>query len=298
MISIELFFVYLEHDDPSISTPILTDNSSISTSGVLHLKELRSVIESKRRNFSRSASSSDSEDNGSTQEIHRRNTRSPSSLHESDYLMSNRGRSFSNVEYEFPSNNLFSTNNESTKRRSTSSRAHSLVSTNRSILSNINDENSTNHSGTIHPTLINDRIRSLSIEHRLTNQSQMSIASRTSIRYSTPRESTVFTKTDAPSVIRLLQQTPHHDPIDVIKTLIEHQRQEHIRTVIIVEEETAPAIPLLSESKFPKTSKSNVIAPSSDEINLTNGHLFSSLKYSLIQQRKSSHKHRRCCILS
>lgn len=274
------FVVYLEHDEPAI----LTDNSSI---GVLHSKELRSVIETKRRNFSRSASSSDSEDNGSNQEIHRRNTRSPSSLHDSDYLMNNRGRSFSNVEYEFPSNTLSSMNNESTKRRSTSSRAHSLVSTNRSILSNINDENPI-----IHSTLINDRIRSLSTEHRLTNQSQMSIASRTSIRYSTPRESTVFTKSDAPPVIRLLQQTPHHDPIEVIKILIEHQRQDPIQTAIIVEEETAPAIPLLSDSK---SSKTNVLVDRHQSSNS----MFSSLKYSLIKQRKSSTtEHRRCCTLS
>lgn len=310
---------FLEHDEPRISTPtsiVLTDTSSISTGGVLRSKELRSVVETKRRNFSRSASSSDSEDNGSNHEINRsrKNTRSPSSFDEIDCSIPNRGRSFSNVEHDMSANiissgNTFSNIGESNKRRSGSSRANSLVSTNRSMLSNINDETATNASGTISLPFMSDRTRSLSTEHRLANHSQMSIASRTSIRYSTPRESTVFTKTEAPPVVRLLQQTPHHDPTDVIKTLIEHQRQDHIQTAIIVEEDTAPAIPLLPDSNIrlslkkkrnSSTSKSNVIAPTTDELNLSNGHLssnsmLSSLKYSLIKQRKSSRKHRACC---
>lgn len=319
---LSFFPLVLESNEPRIPTPTsiaLTDTSSISTGGVLRSKELRSVVETKRRNFSRSASSSDSEDNGSNHEIsrlihNRKNTRSPSSLDDLDCPITNRGRSFSNVEHDISSNmisasNTFSNNGESTKRRSGSSRANSLVSTNRSVLSNINDENATNTSGTISLPFFADRTRSLSTEHRLANHSQMSIASRTSIRYCTPRESTVFTKTEAPPVVRLLQQTPHHDPIEVIKTLIEHQRQDHIQTAIIVEEDTAPAIPLLSDTNhrtsFRKkrtsgTSKSNIIAPSTDEMTRSNGHLpsnsmFSSLKYSLIKQRKSSRKQRACC---
>ena len=114
-------------------------------------------------------------------------------------------------------------NSENIKRRSFS-RASSIVSTNRLTLNNTNDEINTETSATNSLTLMNDRARSLSIEHRLANPSQMSIASRTSIRYSTPRESTVFTKTDAPPVVRLLQQTQHHDTTDAIKTIIEHQR--------------------------------------------------------------------------
>ena len=175
-------------------------------------------------------------------------------------------------------------------------------------------------SGTVSFPLISDRTRSLSTEHRLANPSQMSIASRTSIRYSTPRESTVFTKTEAPPVVRLLQQTPHHDASDAIKTIIEHQRSQqtssyydHIQTPIIVEEEMSP--PLLSPS-LPNTksflgkkssnglTKSNTIVPTTDNINLANGHrtpisspnpsehsVLSSLKQSLLkhqQQQKTS----------
>ena len=170
---------------------------------------------------------------------------------------------------------------------------------------------------------MNDRARSLSTEHRLANPSQMSIASRTSIRYSTPRESTVFTKTDAPPVVRLLQQTQHHDAADAIKTIIEHQRlqqtpsyHEHIQTPIIVEEDISP--PSISSTsntniKSPlgkKSSngltKSNVIVPTTDVVSRSNGHInpvsssattssqqsvLSTLKYSLLkhqQQHKSN----------
>jgi hypothetical protein len=245
--------------------------------------------------------------------------------------MSNRGRSYSNVEHvlnEIPSNIpqqiISSTNSENVKRRSFSSRTSSLVSANRFLLNNINDEMTTDTSGANSLTLINDRARSLSIEHRLANPSQMSIASRTSIRYSTPRESTVFTKTDAPAVVRLLQQTHHHqDTTDMIKTLIEHQRlqstihPDNIQTAIIVEEDISP--PLVStsntniRSSFAKKmnnsiTKSNVIAPTIENISLANGHIssnsvLSTLKYSLIKnqnQRKSSNikkKHRTCCTI-
>ena len=167
-------------------------------------------------------------------------------------------------------------------------------------------------------TLINDRTRGLSSEHRLANPSQMSIASRTSIRYSTPRESTVFTKTDAPPVVRLLQQTQHHDTADAIKTIIEHQRlqqtqpyHEHLQTPIIVEEDISPPSILSSSGTSIKSpagkkssnglTKSNVIAPATDTINQANGHLnpvststvstsqpsvFSTLKYSLIKHQQ------------
>lgn len=166
---------------------------------------------------------------------------------------------------------------------------------------------------------MNDRARSLSTEHRLANPSQMSIASRTSIRYSTPRESTVFTKTDAPPVVRLLQQTQHHDATDAIRTIIEHQRSqqtpshhEHIQTPIIVEEDISP--PLISSSnvniKTPvgkKSSngitKSNVIVPTTDNVNSTNGHIslvasptssqhsvLSTLKHSLMKHQQQQQK--------
>lgn len=175
---------------------------------------------------------------------------------------------------------------------------------------------------------MNDRARSLSTEHRLANPSQMSIASRTSIRYSTPRESTVFTKTDAPPVVRLLQQTHPHDTMDAIKTIIEHQRlqqtpsyHEHVQTPIIVEEDVSPPSISATSSTNVKSplgkkssnglTKSNVIVPTTDSINRSNGHInplsssssstaatstsqhsvLSTLKYSLLkhqQQQKSN----------
>ena len=57
-------------------------DSSTITSGILRSKDLRSVVETKRRNFSRSRSNSDSEDNGSNYEMNRtanrrQQTRSP-----------------------------------------------------------------------------------------------------------------------------------------------------------------------------------------------------------------------------
>jgi hypothetical protein len=192
---------------------------------------------------------------------------------------------------------------------------------------------------------MNDRARSLSTEHRLANPSQMSIASRTSIRYSTPRESTVFTKTDAPPVVRLLQQTHHHDTTDAIKTIIEHQRlqqassyTEHIQTPIIVEEDISPpSILSTSNTSFKSPmgkkssnvlTKSNVIVPTTDNINRPNGHIspissptpsqhsvLTTIKYSLLKhqqqqksnvegstnvevtQRHTSDKHRVCCTI-
>ncbi len=212
--------------------------------------------------------------------------------------------------------------NENPKRRSFS-RASSIASNNRLTLNGTADEINNEISATTSLTLMNDRTRSLSTEHRLANPSQMSIASRTSIRYSTPRESTVFTKTDAPPVVRLLQQTQHHDTTDAIKTIIEHQRlqqtpsyHEHIQTPIIVEEDISPPSLLSStssntniKSSVGKKSsngltKSNVIVPTIDNINRANGHInpissptpsqhsvLSTLKYSLLkhqQQQKTN----------
>ncbi|CAF2495884.1 unnamed protein product [Rotaria sp. Silwood2] len=320
-------------DDDNLSTPnttifishvgSTTVDSSTITSGVLRSKDLRSVVETKRRNFSRSRSNSDSEDNGTTNDLNRSSNRKqpgrsptrPSSFQESVEALTGDG---TNQQQQMISNSNIS---ENTKRRSFS-RAGSIASNNRLILNGTNDEQINNEiSATTSLTLMNDRARSLSTEHRLANPSQMSIASRTSIRYSTPRESTVFTKTDAPPVVRLLQQTQHHDTTDAIKTIIEHQRlqqtpshHEHIQTPIIVEEDISP--PLISSSniniKSPagkKSSngltKSNVIVPTTDNINQPNGHInpmlssatssqhsvLSTLKYSLLkhqQQQKSN----------
>lgn len=248
-----------------------------------------------------------------------------------------------------PSSQIIGNSTGDTAKRRSFSRASSIVSNNRLTLNGTSEDFPSEMSGTMSLTLMNDRGRSLSTEHRLANPSQMSIASRTSIRYSTPRESTVFTKTDAPLVVRLLQQTPHHDASDAIRTIIEHQRSqqtpshhEHVQTPMIVEEDVSP--PLLSATfsttksfltKKPSNglTKSNTIVPTTDNIDLANGHitpisssnpsqhsLFSTLKYSLLkhqqQQQQKSHvepstasdethksnshphdKHRVCCII-
>ena len=369
-------------DDDNLSTPNTTVfiggagasgivDSSATASGVLRSKDLRSVVEKKRRNFSRSRSSSDSEDNGSSYDMARpstnrkHQTRSPTrpnSFQESSDTVTGthhpRGRSLSNIDnvigeaaiqqQQQQQQMIAASNSESAKRRSFS-RASSIVSNNRLTLNGTNEELNGEMSGTTSLTLMNDRARSLSTEHRLANPSQMSIASRTSIRYSTPRESTVFTKTDAPPVVRLLQQTPHHDTTDAIRTIIEHQRSqqtpshhEHVQTPMIVEEDVSP--PLLSSSLSTTKSlvgkkssngltKSNSIVPTTESINLANGHIsplgsptlsqnsvLSTLKYSLLkhqQQQKTnvegstsaddthkphhphhtSEKHRVCCTI-
>ncbi|CAF3583040.1 unnamed protein product [Adineta steineri] len=199
-------------------------------------------------------------------------------------------------------------------------RSKDLPSNNRLTLNSTTDEINNDMLASTNVTLTSDRTRSLSTEHRLANPSQMSIASRTSIRYSTPRESTVFTKTDAPPVVRLLQQTQHHDTTDAIKTIIEHQRSiqtpshiEHIQTPIIVEEDLSPTLlsspnantkPYISKKSSNGISKSNVVVPTADNTNLPNGHInpvssptpsqhsvLSTLKYSLLrhqQQQKST----------
>lgn len=338
-------------EDENLSTPnttvfiggpgsSATVDSSATTSGVLRSKDLRSVVEKKRRNFSRSRSSSDSEDNGSNYDVARSSTsrkhqtRSPTrpnSFQESSDTVSvahtHRGRSLSNIDnvigevasQQQQQQMIAASNSESAKRRSFS-RASSIVSNNRLTLNGTTDELNSEMSGTTSLTLMNDRARGLSTEHRIANPSQMSIASRTSIRYSTPRESTVFTKTDAPPVVRLLQQTPHHDTTDAIRTIIEHQRSqqtpshhEHVQTPMIVEEDASP--PLLSSSlsmtkalisKKPSNglTKSNSVVPTTESFNLANGHIsplgsptlsqhsvLSTLKCSLLkhqQQQKTS----------
>ena len=50
-------------------------DSSTFASGILRSKDLRSVVETKRRNFSRSRSNSDSEDNGSNVDMTRSTNR-------------------------------------------------------------------------------------------------------------------------------------------------------------------------------------------------------------------------------
>ncbi|CAF0830654.1 unnamed protein product [Adineta steineri] len=298
-----------EDDKSSISTTnVLNDNSS-TTSGILRSKDLRSVIESKRRNFSRSCSSSDSEDNGSNFDMNRvsnrKQTRSPHSLPESECLPNSRGRSYSNIEHvlnEIPTNNqqqqIPSTNSNDYIKRKSFSRASSTMSTNRLTLINTNDD--------MNSLITYDRTRSLSSDHRLANPSQFSIASRASIRFSTPRESTVFTKTDAPMVVRLLQQTHHQDSTDAIKTLIEHQRsqsisihQEQMQTPIIIEEDNSSLLTTKSNTKVksPTMKKSNIIAPTIEHINISSSprtlpqhSVLLTLKYSFIkhqQQRKT-----------
>ncbi|UJR20972.1 hypothetical protein I4U23_024078 [Adineta vaga] len=341
----------------SLSTMTVRTENPTTTSGILRSKDLRSVIETKRRNFSRSYSSSDSEDNNSIYEVartaNRKNTRSRNSLQESDSIINSRERSFSNIEHvpnENPSNynqqQIISTNSNDYLKRKSFSRASSSFSTNRLLSTNTNDDINSDILVTSGSIITNDRSRSLSVDHRLANHSQFSIASRISIRYSTPRESTVFTKTEAPMIVRLLQQSHHQDSNDAIKTIIEHQRsqsisisQENQQTPVIIEEDTLPLSPLISRKsnrslKSPiikkisnGVSKSNIIAPTIERINVSNAHeistssqqhsVLSTLKYSLIkhqQQRKipvedasntnekkvkhSRSRYRACCTIS
>ena len=286
----EIHFHLLDDEEDKNSTN-LSDYSMTTTT--------RSHFEHKRRQLSRSCSNSDSDDNDSTQEttrlIHRKHTHS----HESDLFNQNRERSHSNIEYPsndasaHPAQTIVSTTNENLKRRSYSSR------TNRMQLTNANDSDTSTTNSMI---FITDRTKSLSNEHRLANPSQMSIASRVSIRYTTPRESTVFTKTEAPPVVRLLQQTPHHDTNEIIKTLIEHQRtqpnnQENLQSAIIIEEDICP--PLISFVHMTPTKSQ--INEHPHHPHPTQNSMFSRLKYSLIKhQRKPSNnkaKQRTCCTI-
>ncbi|CAM4743248.1 unnamed protein product [Rotaria magnacalcarata] len=292
-----------------------TVDSSTTTSGVLRSKDLRSVVETKRRNFSRSRSNSDSEENAndmnrsSNRKQQTRSPTRPNSFQEATEIVYGDGTS------QQQQQQVVSNSTSDTAKRRSFSRASSIASNNRVTLNGTNEELINETSTATSLNLMNDRARSLSTEHRLANPSQMSIASRTSIRYSTPRESTVFTKTDAPPVVRLLQQTQHHDTTDAVKTIIEHQRlqqtpshHEHIQTPIIVEEDILP--PLLSSSNvYIKTplgkkssnglTKSNVIVPTTDNINQTNGHInpvsspassqqsvLSTLKHSLLKHQQ------------
>ncbi|CAF0842429.1 unnamed protein product [Adineta ricciae] len=319
-----------EDNQSSISTTTVRVENPTTTSGILRSKDLRSVIETRRRNFSRSHSSSDSEDNSSLYEIsrapNRKQTRSPGSFQEIESATNSRGRSMSNIEHvlnDIPSSNtqqqIISTNSNDYLKRKSFSRASSTLSTNRLLLVNANDDNNSDTLATSSSIVTNDRSRSLSVDHRLTNHSQFSIASRISIRYSTPRESTVFTKTDAPMIVRLLQQSHHQDSNDAIKTIIEHQRsrsislnQENQQTPVIIEEDiTSPSSPIAStksnrNSKSPiikkissGVTKSNIIAPTIERVNVGHAHdsssssqhsVLSTLKCSLIkhqQQRKT-----------
>jgi hypothetical protein len=337
-----LFFILFKGDEDDKScisnATVLIDNSS-TTSGILRSKDLRSVIETKRRNFSRSCSSSDSEDNGSNYDTNRssnrKRTRSPSSLQEHESVTNPRGRSFSNIEHvlnEIPLNNpqsIHITNSSEVIKRKSFSRASSTISTNRLTLINTNDDMNSDTLGTHNSILSTERTRSLSTDHRLANPSQYSIASRTSIRYSTPRESTVFTKTDAPMVVRLLQQTHHQDSTDAIKTIIEHQRshsismhQEHVQTPVIIEEDSSSPLTTKSNTSIGKRISNGITKPTIECVNTRNCHISSSqhsvlstLKYSLLKhqhQRKSNgedslninekpkhptNKHRACCTI-
>lgn len=237
-----MIFLFLDEVDRSPSVK--------STTNVLRSKDLRSVIEIKRRNFGRSGSSSDSEDNSSNYDIYRpsnrKNAHSPT-FHESEsniYSTNHRGRSFSNIDHLSTDGQTTSTlinpHLDFSKRRSFS-RTSSIISNNRLISMGTNDEINGDLSGPNSFTHLPERTHSLSADHRLANPSQISI------RYSTPRESTVFTKSEAPAVVRLIQQTPHQDASEAIRTIIEHQRNqpEQIQKAIIVEEDLS--VPFISQ---------------------------------------------------
>ena len=249
----------------------------------------------------------------------RKRTHSPQSLQESGSIISasnTRGRSYSNIDptsSSVPSHSQQS--NSSIAKQRNSSRTSSLVSHNRLTFNGTNDEVNSPLSGANSFTVINDRTRSLSIEHRLANPSQLSIASRVSIRYSTPRESTVFTKTDAPIVVRLLQQAPHHDVNDAIRTIMEYERSRaqstHEEEAMIVDNHLASSQPAINDttslSSVGKTIGNGQMpfnaegAATEAELSTGNGHrsavpsrspsVLSTLKCSLVkhqQQRKSN----------
>ncbi|CAF1103875.1 unnamed protein product, partial [Didymodactylos carnosus] len=255
-----------EPDDFDRRTPKTIRSTTVTTNGTLpnddltcglRSKDLRSVIEKKRLNFSRSRSSSDSEgdgnDNGKNKQRRISPTNRPTSFQDNDTHTNHpqhRGRSLSNVENVINSGLVITSTDQTTpstnsqfadaKRRSFS-RASSVASNNRLTLNgdSVDGSNNDNNMNILSTSISTDRTRSLSIEHRLANPSQMSIASRTSVRFSTPRESTVFTKTDAPPVIRLLQSQAHDN--ESLRSFIEHQRQQstpsHQEHTPIIEEE-------------------------------------------------------------
>ncbi|CAF4414545.1 unnamed protein product, partial [Adineta steineri] len=139
-------------EDDNLSTPNTTvfigngassTIDSSTTSGILRSKDLRSVVETKRRNFSRSRSSSDSEDNGSSFEMNRsssrkQHTRSPTrpcSFQEFSETINGDLINSHQQQQQTVSNN----NNENPKRRSFS-RASSIASNNRLTLNSTTDE--------------------------------------------------------------------------------------------------------------------------------------------------------------
>jgi hypothetical protein len=304
----------------SIVTAIEPFNHSTTTSNLLRSNNLHSVIENKRRHFSRSGSSSDSEDNISSCDVNRpsqhQQPHSSKSLHNAETSPCTeqyRGRSFSNID-RVPGETSSSTQQQamsfsqsnSVKRRSLS-RTNSNIFHSRLTFIGIHDESETDLSMTNSLANLTDRVRSLSTENRLANQSQMSIASRISIRYSTPRESTVFTKTDAPMIVRLLQQTVHHDSAEAIRTIIEAQRtqssfvqQEQVQKAIIVEEELSQGAATMCHTMNNAANKteiiSNGIQPVTDDQHVSNSKLSSmstssrSIRSTL---RCSSKKHKK-----
>lgn len=328
LISHSLWFLLDEADRSPSAT------STTTTGSVLRSKDLRSVVENKRRNFGRSGSSSDSEDNASSHETYRPSNRkhaySPTfpDSESTIYSTNHRGRSFSNIDHvstdPFGSGlagGSVNTSLDNAKRRSFS-RTSSIISNNRLVAAGTTDEINGDLSGHNSFTHLPERTHSLSVDHRLANPSQMSISSRISIRYSTPRESTVFTKSEAPAVVRLIQQTPHQDAAEAIRTIIEHQRNqpEPIQKAIIVEEDlSAPVISQYNttsnattneKSSHSRTTSQGENTSTHPPVNMTKPDLqrrtssqmapasstsssrsmLSTLKYSLIkhQQRKST----------
>ena len=244
--------------------------------------------------------------------------RSPTSCQESESTINHRGRSLSNIEYISRENSSsiqqqmgVTINSENMKRRSFS-RASSVVSSNRLTPVQTNEDMNTDQSMTTSSTFFNDRARSLSIEHRLANPSQISIGSRTSMRHSTPRESTVFTKADAPIVVRLLQQAQLQDAADAMRVVSDNHRsqltslhQENIQTPIIVEEDTTLPIVTLSNRNLKSASLTSVsndaikpddIISTMEPVSISNGHIstkppsvLSTLRYSLIKHQQERH---------
>lgn len=322
--------------------------NSISTCDALRSKDLCSVIEGKRRSFARSVSSSDSEDNVSNHELsrtfNRKRAHSPHSLQESASLKSggnSRGRSFSNADsnsrdaiFNQQQPTLINGIHYDTNNRQRFPRAESANFYYRSITSGNSDDLQMDRSENNSLTHLADNSHTLSTEQRLAYPSQMSIVSRNSNRFSTPRESTVFTKSDGPSIVRLVQQTARQDLAEAIRFLA---GQQHVPSTVITQDQRQTEIILEEDLSLPIVSTCNdsnrflndtqnsdrhiipddehlVKVSTSTDTNASRS-MLQTLKYSLLkhQQRKSPgesctstdqkskhphHRHRACCIIS
>lgn len=316
----KIFFLSPEANIETLPLFNLSNLSENSTNNSSRTKDVRSVNENKRRCFSRSCSSSDSEESTSTSDLSRsasrKRTHSPRSLKESSLIPNpnSRCRSLSNAEDKSGDSNVSPLNNgnppELNRKRSVS-RTGSTFSNFRFASNSVNDE------------IQNEAVPG----ERFRNQSQVSISSKVSVRHTTPRESIVFTKTEAPMVIRILQENAHLDLHETIRVLVEHQRsqeslnfKEQIKQVTTTDVDFLLPTTRLIGDQSRKSSK-NQLKSSLDEKS-TNFEqnspksVLSTFKYSLSRRRRhkssielsskfnqrskqsNNNRKRTCCIIS